>query len=382
MSRHLWIIAALGLLSACGQQPYSGPVPKGVKVGNPYVINGKTYYPAYDDTYDKIGTASWYGPGFHGKRTANGEIYDQNALTAAHPTLPMPSIVRVTNLENGKSLIVRINDRGPFKANRIIDMSKKSAQELGFKGLAKVRVQFLKPETEEYIANLQRDNRIDMASYNRREKHVKDAAVAASTAPEAQIVESTVSNSQYGQTVVDAAPVMSVGSAEVMSDNSIRVSEVNSVEAYEAKRANIFIKDAAADDNVDGYTTTTSNISGGGNNIASEPEPGAVVLSSQDPAPVKITTQAETPIENTYQPSAGPKDGYFIQAGSFSSEGNAQKLSDRLSMISRVNIERVDMSGRVWWRVRVGPFDNKAAANTKLAEVRSSGVPDARIVRQ
>jgi len=383
MSRHLWIIAIAGLLTACGQpQSQSGSIPKGVKVGNPYVINGKTYYPAYDDTYDKIGTASWYGPGFHGKLTANGETFNQNDLTAAHPTLPMPSIVRVTNVQNGKSLIVRINDRGPFKANRIIDLSKRSAQELGFQGLAKVRVQLLKRETEDYIASLQRNDRIDVASYNRREKHIKNAAVAASTAPEAQIIETTVSNSHSGQTVVDSAPVMSVSSAEVMSDNSIRVAEVKSVEGYEAKRSNSFIKEAAADDSVKAYNTTASSISGSGSNIAVEPEPGAVVLSSQNPAPVKITTQAQAAVEKKYQPSAGPKNGYFIQAGSFSSEINAEKLSDRLSMISSVRIERVDMSGSVWWRVRVGPFSDKAAATTKLAEVRSSGVPDARIIHQ
>src|SRR5579884_3870640 len=102
-------------LSACQQ---GGNTPSGMKLGKPYAIDGRTYYPEYDPTYDKIGEASWYGPGFHGKYTASGEIFNQNDLTAAHPTLPMPSLVRVTNLTNGHSLIVRINDRGPFKSNR------------------------------------------------------------------------------------------------------------------------------------------------------------------------------------------------------------------------------------------------------------------------
>lgn len=119
------------------------------KVGSPYKIKGKKYYPRVDYDYDEKGIASWYGPNFHGKQTANGETYDQYELTAAHRTLPMPSIVRVTNLENGKSLIARVNDRGPFARGRIIDMSKRSAELLGFKqqGVAKVRVQVLEQES-------------------------------------------------------------------------------------------------------------------------------------------------------------------------------------------------------------------------------------------
>ena len=90
------------------------------KVGKPYKIMGKWYYPKEDYSYSEIGTASWYGKDFHAKYTANGEIYDMNTLTAAHRTLPLPSIVRVTNLENGRSLVLRVNDRGPFAKNRII----------------------------------------------------------------------------------------------------------------------------------------------------------------------------------------------------------------------------------------------------------------------
>lgn len=119
------------------------------KVGNPYVINGQRYYPEVDLNYNQTGIASWYGPNFHGKMTANGEIFDENELTAAHKTLPMPSIVRVTNLENGRSLIVRVNDRGPYAHSRIIDMSKRSAELLGFRkqGVAKVRVEVLEAES-------------------------------------------------------------------------------------------------------------------------------------------------------------------------------------------------------------------------------------------
>ena len=126
------------------------------KVGNPYQINGIWYYPGEDYEYDETGIASWYGPNFHGKDTANGEVYDMNDLTAAHRTLPMPSYVRVTNLENGRSVVLKINDRGPFAQGRILDASRRSAQLLGFeqKGTARVRVQIMADESRAVAARL------------------------------------------------------------------------------------------------------------------------------------------------------------------------------------------------------------------------------------
>lgn len=113
------------------------------KIGRPYQVNGVWYYPHENPDYDETGIASWYGDPFHGRLTANGERYDMNALTAAHKTLPLPTDVRVTNLDNGRSIVVRVNDRGPFVNGRIIDLSRRSAQLLGFQrqGTAKVRVQ-------------------------------------------------------------------------------------------------------------------------------------------------------------------------------------------------------------------------------------------------
>src|SRR5580704_18136558 len=115
------------------------------KVGQPYQIDNVWYYPREQPDYDETGIASWYGPTFYGHRTANGEMYDGNALTAAHRTLPMPVNVRVTNLENGKSIIVRVNDRGPYARGRIIDLSARAAQLLDVvkTGTARVRVTYL-----------------------------------------------------------------------------------------------------------------------------------------------------------------------------------------------------------------------------------------------
>jgi rare lipoprotein A len=161
------LLLALGLLAGCAEtqlavhnmktledeEPTAGtPTQMGAyKVGKPYAIANVWYYPREEFDYDETGIASWYGPGFHGKYTANGELYDQDAMTAAHRTLPMPSLVQVTNLENGRAIRVRINDRGPFAHGRIIDLSKRAADLLGFinQGTAKVRVQILEVESRE-----------------------------------------------------------------------------------------------------------------------------------------------------------------------------------------------------------------------------------------
>jgi rare lipoprotein A len=124
------------------------PVPKGggtYRIGKPYTVGGRVYVPEEDPDYRAEGMASWYGDDFHGRLTANGEVFDMLSLTAAHPTLPIPSYARVTNLRNGKSLIVRVNDRGPYHGNRLIDVSNKAAELLDFKGngVARVRVEYV-----------------------------------------------------------------------------------------------------------------------------------------------------------------------------------------------------------------------------------------------
>jgi rare lipoprotein A len=133
------------------------------KIGQPYQIAGTWYYPKEDFEYDETGIASWYGTKFHGRKTANGEIYDMNTLTAAHRTLPLPSFVRVTNLDNGRSLILRVNDRGPFARGRIIDISRRGAQLLGFQrqGTARVRVQIMADRSQALKARLR--NQADLA---------------------------------------------------------------------------------------------------------------------------------------------------------------------------------------------------------------------------
>lgn len=147
------------ILTGCAESEFLANSVKGLrspsgdygayKVGNPYQIDGVTYVPRVDYDYIETGVASWYGPKFHGNRTANGEPFDMNSISAAHRTLPLPSMVRVTNLENGRVLNVRINDRGPFSRGRIIDLSRRAAELLDFKnkGTAMVRVEILARES-------------------------------------------------------------------------------------------------------------------------------------------------------------------------------------------------------------------------------------------
>jgi rare lipoprotein A len=157
--RLITVLAAGASLAACASVspryasrpdgPGARPPPSagGYKVGKPYQVAGVWYTPREQPNYDEIGIGSWYGDAFHMKATANGEIFDMHTASAAHTTLPLPSIVEVTNLENGRRIQVRVNDRGPFVDDRIIDLSREAARQLGYdrKGLAKVRVRYVGP---------------------------------------------------------------------------------------------------------------------------------------------------------------------------------------------------------------------------------------------
>jgi rare lipoprotein A len=159
-----------------------GPIPKGGghhKLGRPYQVGGRWYVPRHEPYYDRSGVGSWYGKEFHGRKTANGEIFDMDALTAAHPTLPMPSYAYVTNLRNGRTLLVRINDRGPYVANREIDLSRASAQALGYAngGLGQVRVRWAGH------APLDGDDRREQAFLRQQQWYRGGGATVASIAP-------------------------------------------------------------------------------------------------------------------------------------------------------------------------------------------------------
>ena len=161
------------------------------KVGKPYQIGGTWYYPKEDYEYDETGIASWYGAKFHGRKTANGEIYDMNTLTAAHRTLPMPSYVRVTNMENGRSLVLKVNDRGPFARGRIIDISRRGSQLLGFQrqGTAKVRVQILADKSRALAFRMNNQVKLERVGTPITVKRLPKAKVSAVSLPPPSGVE-------------------------------------------------------------------------------------------------------------------------------------------------------------------------------------------------
>jgi rare lipoprotein A len=218
--KHSAVFIAIGLIAAgCSSSkkdpfagigsPYyskAGPLPKGggrYHVGNSYEVAGVRFTPKEQPNYDKVGIASWYGPQFHRRMTSNGEWFDMNELTAAHATLPLPSYAKVSNLENGRSVVVRINDRGPFVGTRIIDMSRRSAEVLGFKpkGMAKVRVQYIGPaplgDQGQHLAAMNRElrkgtpvNRM-VAAVEGRWVGETQVAAAEHHAPETKIASAT-----------------------------------------------------------------------------------------------------------------------------------------------------------------------------------------------
>jgi rare lipoprotein A len=189
-------------------------------VGKPYRVRGKWYTPKEDPNYDKAGLASWYGPNFHGRLTANGEIYDQFHLSAAHPTFPLPSYARVTNKKNGNSVIVRVNDRGPFAHGRIIDLSNKAAQLLDMKheGVAAVRVQYVGRAPVEGD-----DTRYLMASYR---PGGSDAPAGGVIASGVMLAMNAVDQALpgVGSSSSSVAPPTAVGAASVASYQSVPAS--------------------------------------------------------------------------------------------------------------------------------------------------------------
>lgn len=204
------------------------------KIGNPYKILGRWYYPKEDYEYTEEGIASWYGPDFHSKKTANGEDYDMHTITAAHRTLPLPSFVKVTNLDNGRSLVVRVNDRGPYARERIIDISKKGAQLLGFleKGTTRVKVEVLEKESKNIKAAMLGESagvnatpitRIAKNEMGKIGEAPKPAPVVLPAAP--KVVDST--NGYF----VQVAALSSQSSAEVYAQEVEKFGKTNIVKA-------------------------------------------------------------------------------------------------------------------------------------------------------
>ncbi len=331
------LLLAVGL-AACGSSSGSkggggsggGAAQVGTyKVGKPYKIDGVTYTPQESFNHVETGVASWYGPGFHGKSTANGERYDQSERTAAHRTLQMPSIVRVTNLDNGMSTVVRINDRGPFARSRVIDLSRTAAEELDIvrNGTGRVRIDQL---TAESLA-------------------VKDVAISGGGPAEQYAAVAQVSAGQRGAAARPPAQVMA--SAQPVAAPAPVVQAVWPTNPREP----------AIDTTPMATPAPTPARTGNGVSIAS--------LAAAGPPPA------------TLPPSmAHAAAGFYVQTGAFATAENAERQRGAVRSYGTSMVSPVASGGREVYRVRIGPYSTMDAAGIVADRLKRSGYGDARVV--
>lgn len=299
------------------------------KVGAPYQVAGIWYVPKEDPNYDQKGIASWYGDAFHMKATANGEVFDMNAVSAAHTTLPLPSMVEVTNLDNGRKLVVRVNDRGPFVGNRIIDLSRAAAQELGYDraGLANVRVRYVGPAPLTGPAA-----GIQYAQKGPLPTRLPASRVATPALPAAAAAASTAKAA--------ADPVM-----ELAAGTPVRAPEAVS-------------------------TSTLPPLTGSAiSDTPIPPPPGAAPAVVPPAAPLRAAMATATP-------------GLRVQAGAFSSEATAQRAVSQLAPAGQAAIEPVQRGdGLTLYRVVMPAPADEAEAYALRDRVAEIGFTDARVVR-
>ena len=352
------VLLLIAGLSACSSSQDMGKgtgTPGQYKVGEPYEIDGVQYYPREDYAYSETGVASWYGPGFHGKRTANGETFDSGELTAAHRTLPMPSLVRVTNLDNGKSVVVRVNDRGPFANNRIIDLSQRAAELLGFAklGTAKVRVDIMKIESRA-IADAAKKRGYIAPLRNQ---------LASNTTTKSEFTM-PVAEMQDGEGIAETAKVEAVEavplepSSTLVQSAELAAPELNSTVAPKAKSINV--AQVLVQKQLDKVNT----------NVRTKAAPTQLV---REP---KITSIPGREVNGRFYPSAqvkqtkvSGKQRLYIQAGAFAQKENAAKLKTSLSKFASANMSEINVNGKKLFRVRLGPISDVKEADRVLAKV-------------
>ena len=329
MKNVLSILTLCVLLTGCAETEFITHMAKQIpdnsqamyKVGKPYSIDGKRYYPKEEVTFSETGIASWYGPNFHGKSTANGEYFDMNQLTAAHRTLQMPSVVRVTNLENGRSLKLKVNDRGPFSKNRVIDVSKRGAELLGFKnkGTARVRIDLLQTESQ-IVADAARQGRI---------MDVKDAIRIAQSSqmPSVEVASASPQDTVGAQPVYGEARPVQISSAETLKMVAQQEEPFQNMTAVEPVKVEKI----------------------GGESV--------------DIMPVTPTS-------------------LHIQVGAFSVKGNAERLVSLMRQeYGSAHVSEAMVGDKLFYRVRVGPAENTQRADELLNHIwNEKGIKEARIV--
>ncbi len=370
------------LLAGCASQPYvgfnsGGGGRGGYRVGVPYEIKGVWYYPAVDYNYDRTGVASWYGAEFAGRYTANGEIFDPNQLTAANTTLPMPSIVEVTNLQNGRSLQLRVNDRGPFVDGRLIDVSRRAAQLLGFetRGTTPVEVKILKGASIEVAEEAMR---------NSGQVLVADAALPASPTAAAEPPSAAdASAAPAARTPLEPAPRARRRAAtprpiiqppQPMAQVAAAPAALPAWPGDMPRTRDMPRRSAGAYAALSRFALIA-------------PAEAAPLPRTRTPAPERKTVARpnRAPAMPLSGPSivagaSGPPRRLYIQAGAFSMPDNARRLQSRIAPLGKVLVMTVAVNGAEVYRVRLGPVTSRQEADRLLHSVVSSGCPGARIV--
>lgn len=361
------------------------------KIGNPYQVAGVTYYPKEDYTYREVGVSSWYGADFHNGMTANGEVYDMHSLTAAHRTLPLPSVVRVTNLQNGRSLVLRVNDRGPFVNNRIIDVSMRAAQLLGFKdqGTTQVEVEILPEESRALKEALLSGG--------------EAPAFTANDAPEEAMVQETPkrpvnlnAQSEAGSYNAETAPAaFSQALIETPTQTAEPQPEYND---WDADRSKAEAAKTVEPEKIEAAKPAASAVPASMTKPVAVPAPAATAVKAAAPkpkahapaaqaapvaqaAPAKKAASARKSAQTGVVTTGSFAAGYYVQVGAFSSEENAQKMVRKVSRFGNVAVSPVKSDGKTLYRVRLGPADARKAVEM-MDNVENAGISGARLVEE
>ncbi len=348
----------------------SRDVPKGggnFKLGSPYKVAGRWYVPRDNPNYDEYGVASWYGADFHGRRTANGEVFDANALTAAHPTLPLPCFVYVTNVDNGRTVLVRVNDRGPYVNDRLIDMSYAAAKQLGYlaKGRARVRVRFAG------LAPLNGDDRRERQFLASQQDRPQERGWSSRPAP---------APSRDYASAEEQASGMPPDASDQWDANSYRASLAGKPTPQPpaaARRSRALVQTASL--------SPPPDSSGEGRMSLAAPPPEPQPFEAQPFAPAQAQSYGgdqsydSAPSYSGYS-GAGSSGRAYVQVGLFRDRSNAERLRRELGSLGPVEVAPIQVNnGTQVYRVRLGPFSQGDATRTQ-SRVAAYGVANTAIV--
>ncbi|TGQ47739.1 septal ring lytic transglycosylase RlpA family protein [Mesorhizobium sp. M00.F.Ca.ET.216.01.1.1] len=336
------------------------------QLGKPYQVRGKWYYPKEDKHYAKKGLASWYGDAFHGRLTANGEVYDMTHLTAAHPTMPLPSYARVTNMETGSSVIVRVNDRGPYHDGRIIDVSKRAAEMLDYAniGTAEVKV--------EYVGRAPLDGNDDqylMASYHpgNRAPDPSDGLPTGvmvamnGPSPSLPVVAAAVPFPGQLTSSGQASEAQPVISAQAAAFGDITLPDFGPIIP---ERPEIILPAQSP--------FAVASMSYADERVLRASNVFAALDGGMSPADVFQSWKRQAP-------SAGPPADY-VAAGSFDDAAQAKRVAAQLAGFGKIEIQRSELDGKDWYSVNLYP-DGHGSVDELLQAAWSHGAPDALVVR-